>query len=158
MKVVEVFKPYKIPLQGLVISNDSFDNDSQNQKQKTSTPHSLGEISFQNSRTDFSEKTEDKEKIFQFKLKKRSRQKEQKKSCFKCRIEDCDQLFDTLSEMEKHLNQHKIILNCSIEGCNLKFINNHNYLKHMKTHTSLGKKYVCPFSLTKYKVLILHRS
>ena len=144
MKVVEVFKPYQVSLQGLVISNDISDCDFNNHN-KPSTPHSLGEISFPNSKTDCSEKAEEKEKIFQFKLKKRNRQKEQKKNCFKCKVEDCDQLFDSLSEMETHFSQHEIILNCTNEGCNLKFINNHNYLKHLKSHSSLGKKYVCPF-------------
>lgn len=148
MKVVGIFKPYKIPLQGLVISNDNSDYSFKGNF-KPSTPNSLGEFSFQNTKTEFSEKTEDKfgqkKKICQFRLKKRNRAKTPKKSCFKCKVEDCDLLFDSIEEMEDHLKTHENILKCEKEGCNLIFIKNENYLKHLKTHNISGKKYICPF-------------
>lgn len=145
MKVVGIFTPYQIPIQTLFISPENLCTPF-NYSLKPLSPSSSEENSYTNTKTESFEKIETKQKICQFKLKKRNRQNSLKKNCFKCKIEDCDVLFDTQKEMDEHfLSIHKEIFNCTHDNCHMMFMKKENFMKHLKTHNSTGKKYMCPF-------------
>ena len=65
--------------------------------------------------------------------------------CFKCDIEDCEYLFETKEELEKHNNFHKENSIFSCNKCNKKFMQEKNLQKHFKVHSFLVKKYICPY-------------
>ena len=65
--------------------------------------------------------------------------------CYKCKIEDCQRLFETSQDLLEHQKTHEIIIKCEHEGCKSSFINKDNYNKHLKIHQELVRKYLCPF-------------
>ena len=65
--------------------------------------------------------------------------------CYKCKVEDCQMLYETSQDLFEHQKTHENIIKCEYEGCKSSFINEDNYNKHLKTHKELVRKYLCPF-------------
>ena len=146
-KSVEIFQPYNVPIQPLIIS----------QPEKMGKNPKKIEISNeeehpQNDSTSCSgefDKFSDKIPFSSFKAFKCLLNKKRRNSnlvkCFKCHIDDCEALFETKEELESHNKTHEIIYRCTRDGCNLKFMHQKNLQKHQKTHCILIKRYLCPF-------------
>ena len=66
--------------------------------------------------------------------------------CIKCKIEDCESLFENEIELQKHmLKIHKKTFKCNFQNCTKEYMIEKNYNKHSKIHLSIIKKYICPF-------------
>jgi len=152
-KRLEVFQPYNIPLQPIIISQQE-DLIQIKEKSKSKPKKYSKEFSFevehpQNDTASTSggdvEKPEKCSKnIFKCFLNKKRRNSNLVK-CFKCSIEDCEYLFETKEELEKHNKFHREndIFTCN--KCNKQFIKEKNLQKHFKVHCFLVKKYICPY-------------
>ena len=142
MKVVETFKPYKVPLQTLLLSNE-------NLPFLITNPSSVSSHSNSEDDTSSSSKLEHPLPFFThvpLTKKKRGRKYKNLKECFKCPIEDCKALFQKQNEINEHMNtMHQVVYTCSYEGCELKYTKEDNLNKHFKTHNPTRKKYECPY-------------
>ena len=158
-KQVEIFQPYNVPIQPLIISSENETNkkdisdDSQssnsiiekNTNCSNEEDHQIDSTSSaENAR--LSEKTQSPSSFKTFKcLLSKKRRNSNLVKCFKCQIEDCEALFETQDELYEHKKNHEKTYKCTSEGCNLEFMSEINLQKHLKTHCILIKKYLCPF-------------
>jgi len=152
-KRIEVFKPYNIPLQPIIISKQEditpLEENSKIKKENYSKEFSFEVEHHQNDTASSSggdiEKPEKNSKnLFKCFLNKKRRNSNLVK-CFKCDIEDCEYLFETKEELENHNNFHKENSIYSCNKCNKKFMQEKNLQKHFKVHCFLVKKYICPY-------------
>ena len=158
-KKVEVFQPYNVPIQPLIIAQpekvEKTEKNSKNLdsvKNSPSVEFSNEEEHPQNDSTscsgDFDKFTEkissSSFKAFKCLLNKKRRNSNLVK-CFKCIIDDCETLFETKEELDAHNKTHDKIYKCTKDGCNLQFMYEKNLQKHHKTHCILVKRYLCPF-------------
>ena len=160
-KRVEIFQPYNVPIQPLIISqsqpekSEKQDKNTQNinsEKHSNNSEISCEDEHPQNDSTSCSgefdkitEKiTSSSIRAFKFLLNKKRRNSNLVK-CFKCNIDDCETLYETKEELEEHKKTHEILYKCPKEGCNLQFMHEKNLQKHQKTHCILIKRYLCPF-------------
>ena len=66
--------------------------------------------------------------------------------CIKCKIEDCESLFENETKLKEHmLIIHKKTFKCNYQNCKKEYMIEKNYNKHIKTHSCIIKKYICPF-------------
>lgn len=155
-KRVEIFQPYNVPIQSLIISpNDekSQSDDSQILNSTTERNSTYGDdipqldttsCSGENSKLPEKLPMPSSFKTFKCLLSKKRRNSNLVK-CFKCQIEDCEALFEMEEELQEHKKSHEKIFKCSYENCNSQFMLEKNLQKHLKTHCALVKKYLCPF-------------
>ena len=148
-KRVEIFQPYNVPIQSLIISP----NDEKSQNDETDKNSTYGEdipqldttsCSGENSKLPEKLPMPSSFKTFKCLLSKKRRNSNLVK-CFKCQIEDCEALFEMEEELQEHKKTHEKIFKCSYENCNSQFMLEKNLQKHLKTHCALVKKYLCPF-------------
>ena len=146
-KRVEIFQPYNVPIQQLIISQPEkmetnlkkpeYSNEEEHpQNDSTSCSGELDKLSEKIPPSSF--------KAFKCLLNKKRRNSNLVK-CFKCHIDDCETLFETKEELELHNKTHEKIFKCNRDGCNLKFMQEKNLQKHQKSHCILIKRYLCPF-------------
>ena len=146
-KRVEIFQPYNVPIQPLIISQPEkmetnlkkpeYSNEEEHpQNDSTSCSGELDKLSEKIPSSSF--------KAFKCLLNKKRRNSNLVK-CFKCHIDDCETLFETKEELELHNKTHENIFKCNRDGCNLKFMQEKNLQKHQKSHCILIKRYLCPF-------------
>ena len=146
-KRVEIFQPYNVPIQPLIISQPEkmetnlkkpeYSNEEEHpQNDSTSCSGELDKLSEKIPSSSF--------KAFKCLLNKKRRNSNLVK-CFKCHIDDCETLFETKEELESHNKTHEKIFKCNRDGCNLKFMQEKNLQKHQKSHCILIKRYLCPF-------------
>ena len=146
-KRVEIFHPYNVPIQPLIISQPEkmetnlkkpeYSNEEEHpQNDSTSCSGELDKLSEKIPPSSF--------KDFKCLLNKKRRNSNLVK-CFKCHIDDCETLFETKEELELHNKTHEKIFKCNRDGCNLKFMQEKNLQKHQKSHCILIKRYLCPF-------------
>ena len=146
-KRVEIFQPYNVPIQPLIISQPEkmetnlkkpeYSNEEEHpQNDSTSCSGELDKLSEKIPSSSF--------KAFKCLLNKKRRNSNLVK-CFKCHIDDCETLFETKEELELHNKTHEKIFKCNRDGCNLKFMQEKNLQKHQKSHCILIKRYLCPF-------------
>jgi uncharacterized Zn-finger protein len=161
-KKIEIFQPYNIPIQPLIISkiekklpqdikNENNANElnsspkkvdpnlTENDNHQNETLSSTGEFDKNNEKNIFSSF-----KTFTCLLSKKRKNSNLVK-CSKCNIDDCESLFETKEELDKHKLTHDKIYKCSHEGCQMKFMHEKNLQKHCKVHCILIKNYKCPF-------------
>ena len=158
-KRVEIFQPYNVPIQPLIVSQQekieqkekSYENleSIKNTTNKNSFPEEEHPQNDSTSCSDeffkLSEKLSTSSiKGFKFLLNKKRRNSNLVK-CFKCSIDDCETLFETKEELDSHKQTHKNIFKCTKDGCNLQFMYEKNLQRHQKAHSVLIKRYVCPF-------------
>ena len=143
-KRVEVFQPYNIPIQQLIISQpenkgkESLEEDQEHPQNDTASTSGDYEkeknLDTKISNTSF--------KLFKCFLNKKRKNSNLVK-CYKCEIEDCENLFETKEELDKHKKLHEKIYKCS--KCDLQFMYEKNLQKHFKVHCFLVKRYICPY-------------
>ena len=151
-KRVEIFQPYNVPIQPLIISQNENNTSLNKLGAEKNTDFSFEEEHPQNDTTSSSgefDKISEKNSNLSFKAFKCLLNKKRRNSnlvkCFKCIIDDCERLFETKEELEEHNKTHIKLFKCSHEGCNLQFMHEKNLQKHHKTHCILIKRYLCPF-------------
>ena len=151
-KRVEIFQPYNVPIQPLIISQNENNTSLNKLGAEKNTDFSFEEEHPQNDTTSSSgefDKISEKNSNLSFKAFKCLLNKKRRNSnlvkCFKCVIDDCERLFETKEELEEHNKTHIKLFKCSHEGCNLQFMHEKNLQKHHKTHCILIKRYLCPF-------------
>ena len=155
-KRVEVFQPYNVPIQPLIISPNEEKNSNDDSQvlnstiEKTSNYgddiHQLDTTSCSGENSKTPEKTPMPSSFKTFKcLLSKKRRNSNLVKCFKCQIEDCEALFETEEELQEHKKKHETIFKCTFENCNSQFMSEKNLQKHLKTHCTLVKKYLCPF-------------
>ena len=147
MKVVETFTPYRVPVQTLLLSTEHHPFFVTHSTKNSSTTLTSEDETLPLSKSD---KSFDGISIINEKAcilgKKRGRKYKNLKECYKCKVEDCEALFEKESELAEHKEKvHQKLLNCQFEGCSLTFMKEENLTKHMKVHLPTGKKYMCPF-------------
>ena len=143
-KRVEVFQPYNIPIQQLIISQpENKDKESLEEDQE----HPQNDTASTSGDYEKEKNLETKISNTSFKLFKCFLNKKRKNSnlvkCYKCEIEDCENLFETKEELDKHKKLHEKIYKCS--KCDLQFMYEKNLQKHFKVHCFLVKRYICPY-------------
>jgi hypothetical protein len=164
-KRVEIFQPYHVPLQPLIISQSEKpeipqkDSKKITKKERNTKENPFEDDHHQNETTSSSgefDKSPEKPgsspvstslssfKAFKCLLNKKRRNSNLVK-CFKCTIDDCETLFETKEELDEHNKTHITLFKCNKDGCNLQFMNEKNLQKHQKTHSILIKRYLCPF-------------
>ena len=151
-KRVEIFQPYNVPIQPLIISQNENNTSLNKLGAEKNTDFSFDEEHPQNDTTSSSgefDKISEKNSNLSFKAFKCLLNKKRRNSnlvkCFKCIIDDCERLFETKEELEEHNKTHIKLFKCNHEGCNLQFMHEKNLQKHHKTHCILIKRYLCPF-------------
>jgi len=151
-KRVEIFQPYNVPIQPLIISQNENNTSLNKLGAEKNTDFSFDEEHPQNDTTSSSgefDKISEKNSNLSFKAFKCLLNKKRRNSnlvkCFKCVIDDCERLFETKEELEEHNKTHIKLFKCNHEGCNLQFMHEKNLQKHHKTHCILIKRYLCPF-------------
>ena len=158
-KKVEIFQPYNVPIQPLIISHpekkELLEKNSKIKeldKNSASTENSYEEEHPQNDTTSCSgefDKLSEKISSSSFKafncLLNKKRRNSNLVKCFKCIIDDCEALFETKNELELHNKTHEKIYKCTKEGCGIQFMYEKNLYKHNKSHCILVKRYICPF-------------
>ena len=133
-KKIEIFQPYNIPIQPLIISkiekklpqdikNENNANElnsspkkvdpnlTENDNHQNETLSSTGEFDKNNEKNIFSSF-----KTFTCLLSKKRKNSNLVK-CSKCNIDDCESLFETKEELDKHKLTHDKIYECKHEGC-----------------------------------------
>ena len=146
-KRVEIFQPYNVPIQPLIISQpEIFEKDQKKSECSNEEEHPQNDTTSCSGEFDkYPRKISSSSfKAFKCLLNKKKRNSNLVK-CFKCHIDDCETLFETKEELEAHNKTHEIIYKCTRDGCNLKFMQEKNLQKHQKTHCILIKRYLCPF-------------
>jgi uncharacterized Zn-finger protein len=143
-KRVEVFQPYNIPIQQLIISQpENKDKESLEEDQE----HPQNDTASTSGDYEKEKNLDTKISNTSFKLFKCFLNKKRKNSnlvkCYKCEIEDCENLFETKEELDKHKKLHDKIYKCS--KCDLQFMYEKNLQKHFKVHCFLVKRYICPY-------------
>ena len=143
-KRVEVFQPYNIPIQQLIISQpENKDKESLEEDQE----HPQNDTASTSGDYEKEKNLDTKISNTSFKLFKCFLNKKRKNSnlvkCYKCEIEDCENLFETKEELDKHKKLHEKIYKCS--KCDLQFMYEKNLQKHFKVHCFLVKRYICPY-------------
>jgi len=141
-KRLEVFHPYNIPIQPIIISPPEEPHPGKTKEILSDEEHPQNDTS-STSGGDI-EKPVTEKIIFKCFLNKKRRNSNLVK-CFKCSIEDCEKLFETKEELDAHKKIHteNNIFSCS--KCDKKFMEEKNLQKHFKVHCFLVKRYVCPF-------------
>ena len=81
--------------------------------------------------------------------------------CYPCIVEDCQILFESKNELDKHNETHSKLFKCDFPGCEKSFMKLTNLRKHNKSHSKNKKIYFCPFegcnkSFTAYYSVTLH--
>ena len=81
--------------------------------------------------------------------------------CYPCTVEDCQILFESKDELDKHHETHSKLFKCEFPGCEKSFMKLTNLRKHNKSHSKNKKIYFCPFegcnkSFTAYYSVTLH--
>ena len=143
-KRVEVFQPYNIPIQQLIISQpENKDKEYLEEDQE----HPQNDTASTSGDYEKEKNLDTKISNTSFKLFKCFLNKKRKNSnlvkCYKCEIEDCENLFETKEELDKHKKLHEKIYKCS--KCDLQFMYEKNLQKHFKVHCFLVKRYICPY-------------
>ena len=143
-KRVEVFQPYNIPIQQLIISQpENKDKESLEEDQE----HPQNDTASTSGDYEKEKNLDTKISNTSFKLFKCFLNKKRKNSnlvkCYNCEIEDCENLFETKEELDKHKKLHEKIYKCS--KCDLQFMYEKNLQKHFKVHCFLVKRYICPY-------------
>ena len=121
MKVVETFKPYQVPIQTLLLSNEHRPFFITHSVQSTSPSQSEDEtLALSKSDRSFDGSSIQKEKNVVI-GKKRGRKYKNLKECYKCKVEDCEALFEKESELEEHTKKtHEKVLCLFLQvNCNL---------------------------------------
>ena len=157
-KRVEIFQPYNVPIQPLIISQTENNKIPEiTTKLETEKISRINDLSYeedhhQNDTTSSSgefDKLPEKISSSSFKAFKCLLSKKRRNSnlvkCFKCSIDDCETLFETKEELDEHNKTHEIIYKCTKDGCKLQFMYEKNLQKHQKIHCVLVKRYLCPF-------------
>ena len=161
-KKIEIFQPYNIPIQPLIMSKiEKKFSQSIKQEKNANELNSLPKKIDQNltdndthqhetlSSTGEFDKNNEKNITSSFKtftcLISKKRKNSNLVKCSKCNIDDCESLFETKEELDKHKLTHDKIYKCSHEGCSMKFMHEKNLQKHFKVHCILIKNYKCPF-------------
>ena len=145
---VEVFKPYNIPIQPLIISQlenkekDIFELEQEHHQNDTASTSGDYEKEKEKNIVDINPINTPSFKLFKCFLNKKRKNSNLVK-CYKCDIEDCENLFETKEELELHKKAHTQLFPCS--KCNLKFMSEKNLQKHFKVHCFLIKRYICPY-------------
>ena len=149
-KRIEVFQPYNIPIQTLIISpQESIEKN----KKKINSEKNSPEISSEEEHHDTAstsggdlEKAEkiSSKKIFKCFLNKKRRNSNLVK-CFKCTVEDCENLFESKEELDEHNKIHSKEKLFSCNKCPKQFMQEKNLQKHFKVHCFLVKRYICPY-------------
>ena len=65
--------------------------------------------------------------------------------CYPCTVEDCQILFESKDELDKHHETHTKLFKCEFPGCEKSFMKLTNLRKHNKSHSKNKKIYFCPF-------------
>ena len=65
--------------------------------------------------------------------------------CYPCTVEDCQILFESKDELDKHHETHSKLFKCEFPGCKKSFMKLTNLRKHNKSHSKNKKIYFCPF-------------
>ena len=65
--------------------------------------------------------------------------------CYPCTVEDCQILFESKDELDKHHETHSKLFKCEFPGCEKSFMKLTNLRKHNKSHSKNKKIYFCPF-------------
>ena len=65
--------------------------------------------------------------------------------CYPCTVEDCQILFESKDELDKHHETHSKLFKCEFPGCEKSFMKLTNLRKHNKSHCKNKKIYFCPF-------------
>jgi hypothetical protein len=65
--------------------------------------------------------------------------------CYPCTVEDCQILFESKGELDKHNETHSKLFKCDFPGCEKSFMKLTNLRKHNKSHSKNKKIYFCPF-------------
>ena len=65
--------------------------------------------------------------------------------CYPCTVEDCQILFESKDELDKHYETHSKLFKCEFPGCEKSFMKLTNLRKHNKSHSKNKKIYFCPF-------------
>ena len=152
-KRVEIFQPYHIPIHSLIISQEE-DPIPSPKNSKIFQEKNTKEILFESDQPqndtsstsggDLEKPEKNSKNIFKCFLNKKRRNSNLVK-CFKCPIEDCENLFETKEELEMHNKSHKEKNIFSCNKCDKQFMQEKNLQKHFKVHCFLVKKYICPY-------------
>ena len=161
-KKIEIFQPYHIPIQPLILSKIEKKitekiKEEKNTNELNLLPQKVGTNLTENdshqheslSSTGEFDKSNEKNISASFKtftcLLNKKRKNSNLVKCSKCNIDDCETLFETKEELDKHKLTHDKIYKCSYEGCLMQFMHEKNLQKHSKVHCTLIKNYKCPF-------------
>ena len=148
-KRIEVFQPYNIKIQPLIISHQEISKEENEKKEIIQEKKGFSLEEHHDTSSTSGGDLEKPEKpspknIFKCFLNKKRRNSNLVK-CFKCHIEDCETLFETKEELDNHNKLHleKNIFTCN--KCNKQFMQEKNLQKHFKVHCFLVKRYICPY-------------
>jgi uncharacterized Zn-finger protein len=155
-KRIEIFQPYNIPIQPIIISQPD-ESASIKEKPKIISQKETKKLSFEEDQEHPQNDTAstsggDLEKLEKYPLKtifkcflNKKRKNSNLVKCFKCSIEDCENLFETKEALDKHNKIHleNNIYKCN--KCNKQFMLEKNLQKHFKVHCFLIKRYICPY-------------
>ena len=127
IKINEIFYSIKFK-PSIIISNDSYLSE-ESETLSNSENHSIND-----------------KKMTLLNQKRTRKSKQIKNKCYKCKIEDCESLFENMNELNEHyIKNHQKIYICPYEKCKISFMSEKNLNKHIKTHNNIIKKYICPF-------------
>ena len=127
IKINEIFYSIKFK-PSIIISNDSYLSE-ESETLSNSENHSIND-----------------KKMTLLNQKRTRKSKQIKNKCYKCKIEDCESLFENMNELNEHyIKNHQKIFICPYEKCKISFMSEKNLNKHIKTHNNIIKKYICPF-------------
>ena len=145
-KRIEVFQPYNIPIHPLIISQqENFPKEKilpEKNSQESSEEEHHDTASTSGGDPEKPEKAS--KNLFKCFLNKKRRNSNLVK-CFKCSIEDCENLFETKEELDTHKKLHTENNIYTCNKCNKQFMQEKNLQKHFKVHCFLVKRYICPF-------------
>ena len=137
---IKIFKPYKIPIQ---LETTSIKKNEIKYSIQFKPSIILSNVSDESETLSNSENHSISDNLLN---QKRKRKNKILKQCFKCNLEDCESLFETIKELNDHyVNFHQKIFKCPFQSCKKEYMLEKNLNKHIKTHSLIIKKYICPF-------------
>jgi hypothetical protein len=94
-----------------------------------------------------SDDTNSYKKLQEKKRQRRLRNNKNADVCFKCELDDCDDIFYEKSQLMNHIDLHneENIFECTIENCGKKFKDERNLEKHNLVHNPSKKTFQCKF-------------